>query len=517
MNWKKNVFSYFLWLLYTVMTGSGLFCVIAFWGSSAGYSLPIEFLICCLCLLGAGAAVLFLNFFERTVSLLQENKRISFYMEGAAAIALLGAGLFLCIRNFPQAFTGEEYYELAKVTEEGGIIQVVHGAVYLYLQLLHITCLLFGNKIAVCMWLQIILYLLAAIIFYWAVRRLAGIIPAIVMLVFMMFSPFLTAESRMLSPNILFLLIYAIALHVVAICLKKSHCSHFWYVLTGIIIGFLVYLDIMGATLLLIMLSIFFVSWEGRDIKNNRGTAFGICLGSGAAGFAGCIVLDTLLSGKEFISVLGAWASLYMPKRLTFPKVSYDGGAYWDIVVLLFLMCMGIFSFWCKRKTEKTSIWVIVSGMLIGGQCFQMTTDEMPGFHMLYLFFAVLAGVGIANAFDRKPVMLLTGEKEGKTKEKKEFKFRRLENNQMEEYIQKTKMFQTVPEWAEQEEEKQKETQMGLKTAHDKPTPAIQYIENPLPLPKKHIARKMDYKLEVVDLEMLDYDYHTDDEDDYDI
>lgn len=481
MNWKKNVFSYFMWLLYTIAAGSGLFCVIAFWGRRAGYSLPICLLISCVCLFAAGAAVFFLHFFAGAALALGENKRLDYLLEGIAVIVLLGAGIFLCIRNFPENFAGEGYYELAKVTKEGGVIQVVHGAVYLYLQLLHIVCLLFGNKIAVCVWLQTVLYLITAVILYLAVRRLAGVIPAITMLAFMMFTPFLAVESRTLSPNILFLFIYAIALHFVAFCLKKSRCSYLWYILTGIVIGLVTYLDITGVTLLLVMLCILFVCREKADRKNNnRGAALGLCLGSGAVGFFVCIALDTLLSGKELSSVLAAWGSLYQPNQPAFPAVSYNGGAYVDIAVLLFLMCMGIFSFWCKRKSEKISIWVLASGALIGAQCFQITTDEMPGFQMLYLFMAVLAGIGISNAFAWKNAALVTEEEE-------------------EAALERT------------------EVQAKPQAQIPGPAPAIQYIENPLPLPKKHVARTMDYKLKVDDSETLDYDYRIDDDDDYDI
>jgi len=509
MNWKKNVFSYFMWLLYTIAVGSGLFCVTAFWGRHAGYSLLICLLVSSVCLFAAGAIVFFLHFFAGAASTLREKKRLIYLLEGIAAIALLGAGLFLCIRNFPESYMGEGYYELAKVEKGQGVIQVVHGAVYLYLQLLHVVCILFGNKIAVCVWLQVVLYLLAAVVLYLAVRRLAGGMAATVMLAFMMFSPFLTAQSRALSPNMLFLLIYALALHLVAACLNKSHCSYFWYVLAGAVIGFVTYLDIMGVTLLFIMLCILFVAWEEENSKNNnRGAAFGVCLGSGVAGFFVCIALDTLLSGKQLSSVLAAWGSLYQPSQPAFPTVSYNGGAYADIVVLLFLMCMGIFSFWCIRKSEKISIWVLASGVLIGAQCFQITTDEMPGFQLLYLFLAVLAGIGISNVLAYSPIMLLVDEKEAENAQEA------AKQGEVQEELHdeaRTKLRAEVK--AKPQTESQEEPQVQSL----KPAPDIQYIENPLPLPKKHVAKTMDYRLKVDESKPLDYDYQIEDDDDYDI
>lgn len=500
MNWEKNAFGYFMWFLYTIAVGSGLFCMLAFWGDERGYSLPVCLLLCCLCLFAAGASVFLMRLFAGAVRVIQEKKRLPYYLEGAAVLALLGAGLFLCIRNLPESIIDEGYYELARVTQEHEIIQVVHGAVYVYLRLLHMVCLLFGNKVMVCVWLQTVLYMPAAVIFYMAVRRLAGAFPAVLTLAFMMFSPFLTAQTRFLSPDILFLLIYAAALYLSAGGLKESRRGFVRSVFTGIVIGLVIYLDIMGVTLLLLAPWILTCSREERNGAYKHSVrAIALCLAGAAAGFFCCILTDAFLSGKEFFSVLSAWGSLYVPKGFKLPVVSYGEGAYWDIGVLLFLMCIGIFSFWCVRKKEKISAWVFSSGVLIAAQCFCMTTNEMPGFRILFLFLAILAGIGVSSVFVRDDVMLPADEEAEETEKTQE-----AEKAGEDEEAEKT-------QGAEMTGGKERNTRQA-RTG----TP-VKYIDNPLPLPKKHVARKMDFKLEVVELEELDYDYQTQDGDDFDI
>ena len=46
--------------------------------------------------------------------------------------------------------------------------------------------------------------------------------------------------------------------------------------------------------------------------------------------------------------------------------------------------------------------------------------------------------------------------------------------------------------------------------------PKPRYIENPLPLPRKHVAREMDYRYTVEEKDMK-YDVEVPDDDDFDV
>ena len=45
--------------------------------------------------------------------------------------------------------------------------------------------------------------------------------------------------------------------------------------------------------------------------------------------------------------------------------------------------------------------------------------------------------------------------------------------------------------------------------------PVVKYIDNPLPLPKKHVKKTLDYAF-LPDFEDMDYDINTSETDDYD-
>lgn len=464
MNWKKNVFSYLMWLLYTVVVGSSLFCVIALLVIETGYSLPVYLLGGCACLIATGGLVFLLHFLWQKISKFTfERKKIIFLLEGIIVVALLVAGVMQGISNFPRVYEGESYFELVKITDGQGVIQVVHGATYFFLQFLHVICLFFGNKITICIAAQMILYAITAVILYFAVRRIAGVLPAIATFAFMVLSPSLNQNAKSLSPNVLFLFFYVIALHLIAVCLKNNYGSVFKYIITGIAIAFVTYLDVMGVTLLLFVVSILYAKRQNAEkLWNKPIVVVPVCLVTSVAGFFGCIALDALFSGDGFLRVLNAWGNLYYPKGYHLEIALFEHGYAGDRITLLSLLILGIFSFLCRKKVERLSIWVLTAAVLALMECFGIIMPEMNVAFYFYICLSVMSGIGIANIFiaeDEEP--------------------------------------------CEEEEELMQENETVVNEKVEEP--AVQFIENPLPLPKKHVSK------------IMDYDYEVADDDDFDI
>ncbi len=114
------------------------------------------------------------------------------------------------------------------------------------------------------------------------------------------------------------------------------------------------------------------------------------------------------------------------------------------------------------------NVWVLISALVIAGDYFGILTKQLNGVELLFLCIAVLAGVGCKNIYDGA---IETAEKQH---------IQEMEN-------------ETVPsEPAEN---------INKKTEND----GIQFIENPLPGPKKHEKK------------VMDYDYFVADDDDFDI
>ena len=74
-------------------------------------------------------------------------------VEGILTVLLVAAGIVLRIREIQlmdlDVAAEDVWFDTVRVTTQTQIPQVVHGAVYLYLQILHGLLLLLGNKITV--------------------------------------------------------------------------------------------------------------------------------------------------------------------------------------------------------------------------------------------------------------------------------------------------------------------------------------------------------------------------------
>ena len=117
-----------------------------------------------------------------------------------------------------------------------------------------------------------------------------------------------------------------------------------------------------------------------------------------------------------------------------------------------------------------------------------MLSEDMPGFTLLYLLLAVAAGAGVQA--------ILPYEMES---------------------LQEVKMMQPETVEAVFASDKAKKRRLNIQDLEydDLPeeTSTVQFIENPLPVPKKHVPKVLDYKLGD---DVGDYDYPVADDDDFD-
>jgi hypothetical protein len=173
--------------------------------------------------------------------------------------------------------------------------------------------LIFGNSFIAGVWLQIILCVLAATVVYFAVRKIAGVVAAMIMLGFLMVGPTMIKESLMLSPEMLFLFIYAIGLLTVAFCIRGSK-KIIICLLAGMVIGLCAYSDIYGVSLLFMAVAGILLSKNDENLPvAKRIVSALICILGAVVGFIGILFVDSLLCGKNFFEVLIAWWQLYLP------------------------------------------------------------------------------------------------------------------------------------------------------------------------------------------------------------
>ena len=200
-------------------------------------------------------------------------------------------------------------------------------------------------------------------------------------------------------------------------------------------------------------------------------------------------------------NVLAAWGRLFQPSAFSWPVTIYDStmttGA--DTVaagkILIFLLItmqiLGVFGFWCQKRRERQSIWILLWIVLELLMTFQITTPDIQGMWMHVRLRYLLIGAGVQSLI---PYVTMMQEKERESTETVKRRSRlKVQDLETEEFPEEEQVsFQEEP--AE--------------------TGKIQLIENPLPLPKKHVPKVLDYKLDNDD--DSDFDYPVADDDDFD-
>lgn len=522
MSWKKNAFSFFVWLVYIVLAGTSVIATSAVLVDNMGYLPQYGILLAGVIALVEGLLVLLVHKLV-TASAEKEqeshSKIVPLICEAIVILAFLVVGVLVRIeglRNITNIDESMIYFEFAKVANGQSIPQIVHGAVYFYLQLLHMLFVFLGNKIAMAFWMQVILQLLAVLVLYRAVRRLIGKLPSVIMFVLLMCSTWMVQEVLYLSPNIILLLCFAIVLWIISLGAKASKIHFSAWLVIGALVATVSYIDISGLTLLLPMVGALFTF----DVLKREGirrsfSALGMSVLGFVLVFSGIIIIDAVASGKNILNVFLAWFQVYVPGYFQL-GYALDGMNFYlliENVVVFALLLVGVFTFWCRKETEKISLWICEIILVLLAQCFQLTTVEADGKVFLYVFIAILTSIGIAEMFvvnkaeviEEDAVIDTTEEMEVVDMEQPDAETQLLD----EEKVQSDEETQSL-----EVEQIEKVQPVEVQPVEEEP-PVIEYIPNPLPLPKKHEKKVLKYAVD--SKEEDDFDFKIEDDDDFDI
>ncbi|MDE6640679.1 MAG: hypothetical protein K2K63_09155 [Acetatifactor sp.] len=508
MSWKKNVLSYLLWVFYAVTAEVGLVCLADAVCDSMEIEIYIGTIACALYIIVAGAGVYLIHRFVPKYSGADGRKHsMRTVIEATFTVLLLATGFVLRIREIGDAVEGNMYYELAVMVFEEEIPQFAHGAVYIYIQMLHGLFYFLGNKLTVAVWAQILLQMSALLLLYFAVRQFAGNIAAIVMLGFGMVSSYLLEAATNLSPAMLYLFLWSAAL-LLTVTAARAKKSLWGFTAVGLAISVVSYLDVAGCLLLLISAAVIFSEEEvpgtGRRLK-----CLLLCFLGAGAGFVSCALADFLISGKSFTDALTGWFQLYRPLELRLPvSVDVPGTlteAMAEYFILFCVLTLGMFSFWRDRRSDHMKAWILLLIILVSAGCFGIFTEEVPMGLYMYLFLAIMAGIAVEECIRAvKPAQVVA---------------------QISAAAGSLNVSAVVPQQdreaasgGETVSQQYREADAVPQTDGEAaPQPRkVKLIENPLPLPKKHIRKKLDYGVNVP-AGKDDFDLDVDEKDDFDI
>lgn len=562
MSYKKNAVSYGIWALYLTVVGVVLsFLGMAVGGQSSG--IPYMALILLALAFGTLALVYFLA--KKIIDSVKVKKMAAgkaVLVEGILVAVLLLAGIALRILLIGGAGEEAAYYEVAKVTESGMQAQLVQGSIYYYLCLLNGLFRLVGNKWMAGIVLQIVLQMLGIGISYFAVRRLSGRGPALVVLVFLTIAPGSVRDGMTYSPKMLYFCMYALILLIIAGYMYRTTRSGgrvlTWIlaVLCGALVAFAGYTDIVGFTLAIPLFGLPTLKREERGTVLWVAQLF-LFLIALAGSFCLLTWVDGAVSGSDFRRVLGAWGETYRLKGADYNFIFREAG--YETILMLVLIALGIFTFMRRKNEEMFSPWVMMLMSVALMRVLGIVTPNMNGSYQMYFAMAGLAGVSLSELFVQgggvadvpemvvedldeepaEPIVSRTsqqpvrvwppepaasaGAAEATAVAAETEKDRRIEKNVRRRSVKKQRrQAETdVPVWESLPQESAAESKapevredMAEKKQEDGQK-QVQFIENPLPLPKKHVKKVMDYPIQP-DASMMHYDVEVDPGDNFD-
>ena len=525
MSWKKNAISYLIWFLYTIMTGTVLLALATEAGKAAGLEDYTGILIMAASVAVAGVAAFLLHRFAVSRASFAEEKGVHLTVLGALlAMGMLAAGFLLRLQGAGGVdCSSSAYYEAARVTEGQSIPQSVHGAVYFYVWLLHGVFRLLGNYASAGIWVQIVLQLAASFLLFLVVRKLAGFMAGLVVLGFCMCAPYMVASCLVLSPDMLYFFLLTVAVSLMTVGYgdrKTGEEREAWGLnpaagfFAGAAAALCCYVDILGILLLLVAFGGIFRYREDVVAPGRKAAAALLCAAGAILGFGACILLDAAFSGKAVPRVAAAWLSLYRPSGFQLPAGVGVSGSVAESCLLFGIMALGIFSFWFDKRKERISLAVLAAWGIMAAGCFGIFTDEMPGFLFLYLSLVLLAGMGFGQCFYAEPAA--QERKEPAAAEQPDWEIL-MEARDGAEAGQGPEQAREgpEPERAESGQPGQKQPAEAAQEAAQADR-QVRFLENPLPLPKKHVKRVMDYSLPS-GAQDDDFDYPVAEGDDFDV
>ena len=500
---KKNALSYFIWIIFTMCNVA----VFSFGGMLLAKALGAPMVITAIGFVVGFFGLLLLvsfliNFLSKKVVSKREEAQKSFKIrkrlifEGIVAVSFFAIGIILRICFLPYAGESAAYFDVAKVTQDNTSMLVpVQNSVYYYLGLLRILFLLIGNQWIAGIWLQIALQIVGGIFLYFAVRKLAGVWASVITLGYLMFAPSSITLSLNYGPDVLYFLLWSVGLLAVSGLIPSekdvAEKEGIWYgirmwissVFVGAVIGFLTYVDILGIVLLLplIMLPVFRKTSKRKWTWTIR-MLLGVLIAAGT--FFGVIFLDGMLSNVGFERVMGAWIQTFQPEVPNIYILLLSSTV--EIVVLLVFMSFNIFAFLGNRQQDRLTAWILMVYAVAGIYVFGISTSGMTGRNILLILMCISGIAGFRELF-------------------------RVPRQELESSSEEEKTAMTKEETASYYESFRVSAEGNAAKKVD-----IEYIENPLPLPKVHVKKTMDYA--IVPLEMyMKYDIEVPDTDDFDV
>lgn len=441
---------------------------------------------------------------------------------------------------------GVQFYDAAVLTVENST-QWAYGSGLggLYVFCLSIVLSFLGNKIASAIIMQVFLQIIGMVLVYAVTRMAAGRIPACVALLYLACSDCCMEMLICIGPEWLFFDLCLLGM-LFAVSFVKSYCANrlrrpvavIGSIILGGVIGLLVYLHPVAITLLIILAAVA----VGRKRQQEDQPMYH----SGM--ISALIIIVTILVG--LLSWVGVTAAVYYEEGTgiygiiercigDFDLLLYDFDLIPAYPYVLDIYLMGVlvipatflvFEFLRKDKEQNYTLWMLICILAAPTPMFvlgQAAGEEFFGIFSLYVW-AVLAGLGLQNCIfgGRAKVMQAVIEQINSTAELEASEQPNGQEMAGEPEQTDKQEITVASEQTDGQEvivEPEQSAYDGQETFRRTDEAEIieepekpRFFENPLPLPKKHVKKEMDYQYQVDEKDMK-YDIEVPENDDFDI
>lgn len=503
MTYKKTWLSYIMWAIYTCITGVMLAdYTMLLWKKQINlttrmYMIGFVFLFFAMV---AGLFFLLKKVGEETLCKNKISEHTKLMWEIFAVLCIFVTALlyrFYMLMQIDDTVIdiNTRFYDMAIVRGDVKLEPLVHGASHMYVQFLLFVLSFLGNKVMAAVWMQFFIEMLTILLSFFVIRKLLGSIPACMVMLILTLSSVYNSRILMVTPELLFFLLYLIGLYIVG-SYVKAYCSNRLIkpmmiagaLFSGIIIGGLTYLDAISLTIFIIMAGLI----TGVDTKPDRKKItpyllFVFVVFSAFLALSGAFILDSYASGDTIEAVLNAWIDLYRIHLQKNTIIYQNKYSLAECLIQVVLAALLILAFWNHRKTQNSAPWMCL--MFLWAPI-PLSSVGILDYQVYYVFiWSVLAGLGLQQS-------LFAGDNG------EHYASAEIENINVEPIETASK-----PESEPEPEPAPKPEPM--------PEPKPRFIENPLPLPKKHEKRDMDYQYEVAE-DKMKFDVEIDENDDFD-
>ncbi len=481
MRYKKSLGSNICWLSYTLIIGIALLCMVAGICENAGFSVYVSIPIFLVVLLAiSGVAFGLHGCVNSYLYRLQDSPVAAGLLKAVGITVFLTVGLYLRLQYVVAFGDTEMFKDSAVELFDLQSSTPVHGSTYLFLNLYLLVFSFINAYAGTTIVMELVFQLLIAFLLYFCLHKRVGYLCGLTSFAFMMVAPSVIQRLGHTSSESLMVLLSLFVCMLLLIDSSAKENSVYLF-LCGILVGLLVYLNITAVLLVVVLLSTAVQAEKNRLLNSVAGLA------GGFLAFIGYVCLDAMENQMVFSKMLTEWWSQ--------SRNYYDFSLQLSVenIVLFLLMSLVGFGYYFFAKKDQLSLAFLMCLAIFALKWFGLPCVDVTGNLSLFLLLVYFAGLGLNQCCEMEAY---EEEVDSHVEDDEIYEEERLSMKE------KVQPFEPA-EWVQN-------------PVQEPPVPKVQFLENPLPLPKKHVKKAIDFPITLT-RETAEYDYEISENDDFDI